>query len=104
MPGLDSRVSLTWPDYASVYVQRKTGEEEEREGGGGEDWAIVYHSLDNHTDTHMVAQQQFKEVRRAVWVDKLKCMQTATSSPGFPAFLAAITKPGDEITNHANSH
>ena len=63
VPELNSVVSLTWPDYALMCVHRKEEEEDKKGKGGGEDWVIVYHSLDNRREKHMVVEPQFVEVR-----------------------------------------
>ncbi len=63
MPDLDSTVSLTWPDYASVCVHK---DEQDEGNGEGKDWVIVYHSLDNRREKHMVLEPQFVEVCRTL--------------------------------------
>lgn len=62
MPELDSVVSVTWPDYASVFIRR----EKEVGGWGGDDWVIVYHSLDNKREKHMFMQKDV-EVCLSYW-------------------------------------
>ena len=59
IPGLGSSVKLTWPDY--TYLPMLMREEEEEEEGGKKDleqqrmWMVVYHSVANNREGHMVA-------------------------------------------------
>ena len=65
IPGLGSTVKLTWPDY--IYLPMLMHEEEEEEEEAEEDkrkeeeeqrmWMIVYHSVANNREGHMVAME-----------------------------------------------
>ena len=62
IPGLGSSVNLTWPDYTylPMLMREEEGEEEgrkEEEGDLEEQrmWMVVYHSVANNREGHMVA-------------------------------------------------